>query len=140
MCPIRLICTGLLIAAGLANVAQAEVTITTPTNGAAVCARHQVAGRVSGPTTAAAMGKVWVVVHPKLTPDYWVQQSADVGENGDWNQYPYFGEAGQHVGAPYEIKAFAAPSIALRVGQILAGWPPAAFQSALVDNLVRRNC
>jgi hypothetical protein len=51
----------------LPNQVIAQVTITDPADGRPVCASQEVKG-----TVADSKATVWVIIHPLLTPDFWV--------------------------------------------------------------------
>jgi len=64
--------------------------------------RYLVKGTVSDVNS-----KVYVVVRPFETLDYWVQEPPTVDAYGNWQVYAYFGEKGIGIGDKYEVIALA---------------------------------
>jgi hypothetical protein len=80
--------------------------------------------------TAPAGQRVWLIVHPQGTPDYWVQPPASANGEGQWQNVVYIGRAGQgDIGQRYEIRAIATPKTPLKEGKVLKAWPEAQVQS-----------
>ena len=69
--------------------------------------------------------KVWLIVHPLEIDDCWAQGPSAVSSGGTWRIMGQFGEAGQHSGKPYEIRAIANPHVApeapLKAGLVSCG-------------------
>lgn len=105
-----------------------EVRIETPKQGAVVDARQPVTGIVGDKSA-----QVWVIIHPRATPDYWVQPEVAVDrETGTWRTLGCFGEEGQHHGARYDMAAVVNPSFQLRGGMVLSGWPRCQAMSPVI--------
>src|SRR5438128_2749139 len=66
-----------------------SIQITLPSDRAQVPVRAMIEGIVGDPNA-----KVWVIVHPMETSDYWVQPSTTVKEDGTWRVQVYFGRGG----------------------------------------------
>ncbi len=83
--------------------------------------------------TAPAGQRVWLIVHPQGTPDYWIQPSASANGEGQWKNIVYIGRSGQgDVGLRYEIRAVAEPKTPLIAGKVLKAWPEALLQSDIL--------
>lgn len=109
-----------------------ELVITSPCPDSKVDAMRLVKGTVAD----ADVKEVWVIIHPMETADYWVQQKATVQDH-KWEVICHFGEPGQHVGKPYELRAVAMPNDGpLRTGAI-KNWPEAKYSSQLVRQITR---
>lgn len=124
----------ILLIASLTSVTAADqisVSIASPKNNDKVDYRQEVNGKVSDPNA-----EVWVVIHPVETSDFWVQPPVTVKEDGSWKTAAYFGEAGQHVGKKFEVRAFANPVGPISEGKS-AQWPKAAARSNVIE-VVRR--
>lgn len=105
------------------------VSIAEPANGTKVAYRQVVRGTVSDPKC-----KVWLVVHPMLAADYWVQNPINVKSNGQWTAQVYLGTSAQtQVGELFELRAVADPQAALKAGDVLTTWPDAKSQSNIVE-------
>jgi hypothetical protein len=84
--------------------------------------------------TAPAGQRIWLIVHPQGTPDYWVQPPAAANGEGHWKNVAYIGRAGQgDIGQRYEIRAIAAPRTPLKEGKVLKAWPEAQVQSDILN-------
>jgi hypothetical protein len=118
-----------LIFVSLACFSQAQqipLTVTTsePQPNATVEQRDTVSGSVSDP-----QAKVWVVVHPIGTSEFWVQPPVTLNTDGTWSVLAYFGREGLlDRGNLYEIRAFVNPSESLESGE-RRSWPLAAAES-----------
>jgi len=122
---------GLAGATGLALGAQAQIVVNTPKSGMQVCPVNEISGRISGPAMAASNAELWIVVHPKLVGDCWVQDPVSVAPDGSWSGYAHFGERiSDHDDLPYEFKVMvltAKPT----VGKITC-WPTTTWVSPVV--------
>lgn len=78
------------------------ISIASPAAGRHVCMRTMVSGCVSDATL-----QVFVLIHPMATNKFWVQPIPNMGADGSWEAYCYFGEQTQGVGEPFEIIAVA---------------------------------
>jgi hypothetical protein len=108
--------------------ASSELTITLPKDGEAVPERPEVEG------IAHPGAEVWVIVHPTLVSDYWIQPRLTVRADGKWRVNVYIGRPGNlDVGKHFEIMAVANPKRALKEGDILHYWPEAAAKSKLIE-------
>lgn len=106
-----------------------KIVITAPCSDTRVKPRHFVEGVVMDPNA-----QVFVVIHPIVASDYWVQPNVTVREKGKWKVLCYFGEIGQqHTGAQFEVMAFANPRQNLREGQLLDNWPEAESKSQVTQ-------
>ena len=106
-----------------------KILITAPCSDTKVKPRDFVEGVVMDPNT-----QVFVVIHPIVASDSWVQPNVTVREKGKWKVLSYFGEIGQqHTGAKFEMMAFANPRQKLREGQLLDNWPEAESKSQVIQ-------
>jgi hypothetical protein len=120
-----------LVAIGPAEAQPAPLSITSPRNAQTVVPLTDVAG-----TAPEGVSRVWVIVHPTLTADCWVQGMALVDPDHTWRfAKAHFGNA-KAAGAPFEVRALAFPATSLQVGKAVC-WPDAATYSAAV-NVVRQ--
>jgi hypothetical protein len=77
--------------------------------------------------------KVWIVVQPLATGEFWVQPAVTVGSDGAWAAQIYIGQPGsKDIGKYFEVMAFANPTLALREGLVLKTWPEAQWKSQVV--------
>ena len=107
--------------------------ITEPKDGIVVGPEYIIRGRVLDKTAA-----VWVVVHPALTEEYWVQDKATIDEDGQWSARVTIGRPGIiDTGKPFEIMAIAGPKKEIREGDIREEWPEGQWKSQLLK--VTRN-
>jgi hypothetical protein len=101
-----------------------SATIQEPSQNEAVAVRHEVVGKVPEKGTT-----VWVIVHPRMTPDCWVQSPSISNSDGSWRVMAQFGEnRPEHSGQHYEIRALTDPKGKLTVGKT-ACWPDAGSYS-----------
>lgn len=113
--------------ASVADQSGSPLLISTPVQDAKVGRELQVKG------TAPAGQRVWLLVHPQGTPDYWIQPSAATNGEGQWNSTAYIGRDGQgDIGLRYEIRAVAEPQAPLKEGKVLKAWPEAQMQSEII--------
>ena len=117
-----------MVFVSVASFSQAQqpltVTITQPQPNATVEQRDTVSGSVSD-----RQAKVWVVIHPIDTGEFWVQPPPRLNADGTWSVLAYFGREGPiDSGNQYEIRTFVNPSESLESGE-RRNWPPAAAQS-----------
>jgi hypothetical protein len=106
-----------------------SIAIKSPYDGARVPERPIVEGVISD-TTA----RIWVIVHPMETRDYWVQPGVTVGKGGVWEVRVYIGRPGTiDVGKHFEMMAVANPTETLREGKVLEMWPTAQWQSEAIE-------
>lgn len=104
-----------------------DITIENPASQARVKPRDTISGKVSDPNAT-----VWVVIHPKLTSDFWVQPPVTVDNDGTWEVEGHFGREGAvDSGKPYEIRAFANPAGELVEG-LRTDWPSGAAKSRVI--------
>jgi hypothetical protein len=79
--------------------------------------------------------KVWVVVHPTGTAEFWVQPPVTVtkGEKGGgvWSVQIYVGDSATKSGTGFEIMAMAKLAKPVTVGK-QAEWPEAKWKSNVV--------
>ena len=100
------------------------VTIDEPKDGNAVSWRPVVSGSVSMPNA-----RVWLVVHPLQTAQYWVQPRVTVMQDGSWRTQAYIGEEHENVGQRFELMAVVEQSGNLRDGLVLQSWPTGEARS-----------
>ena len=82
--------------------------------------------------------KVWVVVHPVETGDYWVQPEVMKTGPNTWKVEAYFGRPGTIDGnRKYEIIAVGDPDKGLKEGDVFKAWPNGWWQSQVIG-VVRR--
>ncbi|MBI3195302.1 MAG: hypothetical protein HYZ34_12680 [Ignavibacteriae bacterium] len=105
------------------------IRITEPSDQSQVPNRPEIKGTVSDPSA-----KVWVVVHPTEVSDYYVQPGVTARDDGTWKTTIYIGRPGGiDVGKHFEVMAFANPTIRLKEGDILSGWPEAQWKSQVIE-------
>ncbi|MCA9472159.1 MAG: hypothetical protein MRJ96_15240 [Nitrospirales bacterium] len=105
-----------------------SVRIDQPANGDLGEWRTKVSGTVSN-----SLAKIWVVVRPLETRDFWVQPRTTVEANGEWETLIYLGgEDSSHAGKIFDVQAIANPEYPLNEGLILPGWPRAEGKSNVV--------
>jgi len=115
---------------GAQSVAQCELSITLPVDGARVVPFSAVAGRISPSTAAMGGSNVWVIVHPTGSW-YWVQTVTHASA-GEWRANTQFGDSDTPPGLRFEVQAFVAPSIPIKGGDKLSSFPAAACASNLI--------
>jgi hypothetical protein len=103
------------------------VRIENPKDGQAVGDVADIEGKVSDPNA-----KVWVIVRPQGTTQYWVQPPAEVEENGKWFSIAHIGRLDQDFGKKFQIRAVANPRVELHEGKVFSSWPSAALSSNIV--------
>jgi len=81
---------------------QQPISITSPAEESHVCMRTIVRGCISDSSL-----QVFVLIHPMATAKFWVQPIQNMGTDGSWEAYCYFGESNQGIGEPFEIIAVA---------------------------------
>ncbi|MFD2570225.1 hypothetical protein ACFSUS_06235 [Spirosoma soli] len=77
---------------------------------------------------------VWMVVHPTISPTYYVQPPSKVQDNGSWIGVIYVG--GPNHGPDsliYQIQAVVNPTKELHSGEVLSSWPEAELSSQIVE-------
>lgn len=79
--------------------------------------------------------EVWVVVHPLGSAGFWVQPKPAIKRDGSWKTQVFVGREGQDFGSYYEICAVANPKAGLKEGDVLEDWPPAAYQTDVIEVL-----
>lgn len=113
--------------AAVADQSDTPLVISSPDQEAKVGQELQMKG------TASAGQRVWLIVHPQGTPDYWIQPSASANGEGEWKNIVYIGRSGQgDKGLRYEIRAVAEPKTNLIEGKVLKAWPEALLQSDII--------
>ncbi len=118
---VLLIAVSAFVAAGQ----QEGIQITEPANKADVPLNPTFKGTVSDPTA-----KVWLVVRPSVTEDYWVQAPATVNEDGTWQATINIGRpGGEDVGQRFEVAAVANPKKTIKEGDKLTYWPKSQWRS-----------
>jgi len=110
-----------------------DIGITSPTNRSTVSNRETVLV-----TSPADVAKIWVVVHPVETGDYWVQpEVVKVGANA-WKVEAYFGRLGTiDAHKKFEIMAIGDPRTNIKEGDVFKSWPKGRWQSRVIG-VVRR--
>ena len=123
-----LVVGGLWLAMDVAR-AGVAVRITAPPDRSDVPWRPPVMGTLSDPSA-----RLWVVVHPIETSEYWVQPKVSVEADGTWSTVIYIGRAGRiDEGKGFEIVAFANPVGVLREGLVFGDWPMAEARSQRIE-------
>lgn len=103
------------------------VAIKSPIEGQIVMPLTDVSG-----TAAEGINRVWVVIHPTLTADCWVQGVAIVDDDHTWIlKKAHFGDAGSS-GAPFEVRALTDPPQSIKVG-VTQCWPDAPTYSRAIN-------
>jgi hypothetical protein len=111
------------------NVIRDTLTISTPAENARVNHREIVRGKVLDPTA-----KVWVIVRPMATADFYVQPPVDVNNDGTWGVQVYIGESpGSNTNERFKILAIANPKQQLKGSEKLNTWPEAQWRSRLIE-------
>lgn len=104
-----------------------SLQIAEPADGAQVGAEMPIQG------SASPEQKVWLIVHPQETSDYWVQPPAIADDAGAWKTAIFVGRPGSaDVGQRYEVRAVANPQTPLKEGQVLKTWPEAQATSSIL--------
>lgn len=110
-----------------------SVAITSPTANSDVIRRPEMEGTVTVPGADCTCAEVWVVVHPTLTADYWVQPKATVNADGTWTARPYVADDRPFpANERFETTAFANPKATLQPSDVLHDWPIAAARSKTI--------
>ena len=110
-----------------------DIGITSPTNRSTVSNRETVLVRSPGDVV-----KIWVVIHPVETGDYWVQPEVMKTEAKAWKVEAYFGRVGTiDADKKFEIMAIGDPRINLKKGDVFKSWPKGRWQSQVIG-VVRR--
>jgi hypothetical protein len=117
----------LLLSASLANAQQLTIKITKPAEGESVGDLAEVEGKVSDKKV-----KVWIIVRPLETTEYWVQGDADVNADGAWSGQAHIGRPGDDFRKRFAIRVVANPKAELHKGQVLTRWPAAEASSDVV--------
>jgi hypothetical protein len=102
--------------------------ITEPVADARVAYRPAFTGTISD-TNARS---VWLIVRAVGMPDYWVQPTVAVRNDGFWICQPYIGLADTRAGVRFEVRAVADPAEPLQPSTKLAAWPQARYSSNTV--------
>lgn len=104
------------------------LVITRPAHKSTVPQEVIIEGRVTNAQT------VWEVVHPTISPTYYIQPPSKVQDDGSWIGVIYVG--GHNHGSynlTYQIKAFVNPIKKLHSGEVLSSWPEAELSSEIVE-------
>jgi hypothetical protein len=119
----------LLASVSITAAGERSLRIIAPADGESVGWQPLVEGTVKDPGT-----KIWVVVHPTETREYWVQPPVDVEEDGTWSVQIYIGRSGNvDRGKVFRIRAVACPcSEKLHEGKVLAGFPRGKWNSQTI--------
>lgn len=113
--------------ASVSEQSDASLVISAPEQGSKAGRELNVKG------TAPAGQRVWLLVHPQGTSDYWIQPPASTNGEGQWQNVVYIGRDGQgDIGLRYEIRAVAEPQAPLKEGKVLKAWPEAQIQSEII--------
>jgi hypothetical protein len=105
-----------------------QLELVSPTNGATVEYRQRVSGTVSDPDA-----RVWLVIHPMETSEYWVQPPTSPNRSGQWTVRVYFGRSEvADAGKEFQIRAFTGAVGAIKEG-LTDTWPAAAASSDLIE-------
>ena len=108
---------------------RAELRIVSPADNDRVDARPMIRG--IAPTAEA---KVWIVVHPLETSDYWVQPRMTVKKDRTWKVKIYLGTEGTaDSGKEFELLAVANPKAKLSEGLRLSDFPEAKWKSDVLS-------
>lgn len=106
-----------------------QVQINEPNDGTKVGLELPIKG-----TSPVPGEKVWLIVHPTHTSDYWVQPPAASGGEGEWESVIFIGREGtEDVGQSYDIKSVVNPKSPLKEGDVLKDWPEGEFTSATIQ-------
>jgi len=104
-----------------------NITIESPSNGEKVDAELIASGSVHN------ANKVWVIVHPIETTDYWVQPAVTVKDEF-WDVQTFIGRPGTlDSGRHFEIMAIADPYEQLVEAQVFKEWPSARWRSQIIS-------
>ena len=131
----------LFIAMAAASVGGAALSQTPATVSVQVSypvANQEVDRIITAEGKANPAAKIWVIVHPTETEDYYVQPPTAVAPDGYWSGKVYFGRPNLDKGARFEMQVVANPVDPLEDGLKLRGFPAAAGRSPIIRGLVRR--
>lgn len=105
-----------------------EVAITAPEHKSEVGQKPVISGTVSDPSA-----RVWLIVRPTVTNDFWVQEPAAVNEDGTWQGTVHIGRPGSvDVGEGFQVRAVADPKNELKAGDKLTWWPKSKGKSKVI--------
>lgn len=106
-----------------------RLEIRLPAEGSKVSGQFYVEGLVPDPES-----DVFVIFHSIASPDFQVQPKVTVCEDNIWRvRISMEKTVGIDVGSVFEIMAVANPTVELKEGDILAGWPEAQWRSQVVE-------
>jgi len=124
------VCSVLILLSGSSAVSQQfNLHISKPSDNEKVPERPLIEGKTSNPTA-----RIWVVVHPMKTSQYWVQPNVTVRQDNTWRTVIYVGRPGNiDVGEMFEIMAIANPRDPLKEGAVLDDWPAGESKSQVIQ-------
>jgi len=109
------------------GITSAALSIVEPKSGASLPSVITVRG------TASRHDRVWLIVHPTATSDYWVQAGVERGSRGEWLGEIHLGSPGSaDRGKGFEVLAVAEPEKYLEEGMVLNGWPVSRWRSNII--------
>jgi len=109
------------------GITSAALSIVEPKNGASLPSVITVRG------TASRNVKVWLIVHPTATSEYWVQAKVERYSDGEWLGEIHLGSRGSaDRGKSFEVLAVAEPEKYLEEGMVLNGWPVSRWRSNII--------
>src|SRR5438045_2121325 len=122
----------------LLRTADAQIVVTAPREGALVCPRTEVVGRLERQAKSAKIEELWIILHPKVVDDCWIQNVVSVKPDGTWSGFVNFGKPTQeHDNLPYEFKVVTL-SARPKIGKTSC-WPTGRLVSDLVTVKRRPN-
>lgn len=111
---------------------EGEIMIDDPQNNVSVIQKQIVKGTVSDPQLI-----VYVLVHPIMTNQWWVQNIPAVDSEGRWQTLCYFGTKTEGIGEQFEVIAVAGRSARMfRTGETMEIIPKSLLRSQIIT--VRR--
>jgi hypothetical protein len=104
-----------------------KLRITRPTDKSKVTMRSAIEGIAPDVQT-----KVWVIVHPIETSEYWVQPKTTVKEDKAWKVMVYIGDT-PDKGKEFEIMAVGNPKSSIKEADRLTDWPEGEWKSQVIE-------
>jgi hypothetical protein len=106
---------------------QLQIHITSPKDMDSVSQRHLVTGTVSDTTAI-----IWVVIHPMVTSDFWIQPKVNKRGNS-WNVTVYIGDETHGIGEQFELSAIVNPRKTLKETMKFQEWPESESKSEIIE-------
>jgi hypothetical protein len=108
---------------------RAIVTIVAPRNDGRVSQHAKVRGTIVGRDK-----QIWVIVRPRETNEYWVQERAQSSGGRAWRVTALFGRSGaEDRDKRFQVMAVVNPKETLSEGTVLGAWPEAEARSEVIE-------